>query len=115
LTLKDIAAILDAKVVCGKEKLEAVSVPYAYASDLMSDVIAFCYPGALLITGLACFETLETAQLMEIPAVLFVNGKQPPDVTVSQAAESDIPLLLTTKSMFYTVGLLYEAGIKPCL
>jgi predicted transcriptional regulator len=113
--LNDIVAILDAKAVCGMEKLESVSVPYAYASDLMSDVIAFCYPGALLITSSACFETLETAQLMEIPAVLFVNGKQPPDMTVSQAVENDIPLLLTEKSMFYTVGLLYEAGIKPCL
>ncbi|MDR3354610.1 MAG: transcriptional regulator [Synergistaceae bacterium] len=115
MTLNDIVAILDSKVLCGGEKLDSVSVPYAYASDLMSDVIAFCYPGALLITGLAGFETLETAQLMEIPAVLFVNGKQPPDMTISQAVESDIPLLLTAKSMFYTVGLLYEAGIKPCL
>jgi predicted transcriptional regulator len=115
LTLEDIANLVNAKILCGEEKLASLDVPRAYACDLMSDVLALCSPGALLITGLTNIQIVRTAQMLDIPSVLFVRGKTPLRDTISLASESEISLLITNMSMFQACGILYKEGIKPCL
>ncbi len=115
MTLQDIAREIGAKALCGEEKLDTLQVERAYACDLMSDVLAFCAPGALLITGLTNIQIVRTAQMLDIPGVLFVRGKAPLDETVALAREAGIPLILTDLTMFHTCGILYGAGVKPCL
>jgi predicted transcriptional regulator len=115
LTLEDIARVVSAKVICGKEQLVNIDVPRAYACDLMSDVLALCSPGALLITGLTNIQIVRTAQMLDIPGVLFVRGKMPPQDTQSLAEDSGISLIVTRMSMFQVCGMLYAEGIKPCL
>jgi len=115
LTLEDISNVVNAKVLCGGDKLDKIEVPRAYACDLMSDVLALCSPGALLITGLTNVQIVRTAQMLDIPGVLFVRGKNPMQDTVSLAGDSGISLIVTNMSMFKACGLLYEKGVKPCL
>jgi predicted transcriptional regulator len=115
LTLEEIAKVMNAKILCGEDKLAALDVPRAYACDLMSDVLALCSPGALLITGLTNIQIVRTAQMLDIPSVLFVRGKTPMPETVSLADESGISLIVTNMSMFQACGILYKEGIKPCL
>jgi xanthine dehydrogenase iron-sulfur cluster and FAD-binding subunit A len=107
--------MINAKILCGVERLAEIEVPRAYASDLMSDVLALCSPGAILITGLTNVQIVRTAQMLDIPAVIFVRGKTPMKETVSLADESGISLIVTAMSMFQVCGLLYEKGVKPCL
>lgn len=114
MTLEDIAHLVGATSLCGEEKLAAIDIPKAYSCDLMSDVLAFCSPGAMLITGLTNIQIVRTAQMLDIPGVLFVRGKRPPDDTITLASGSGIPLIITSMSMFQVCGLLYAAGIKPC-
>jgi predicted transcriptional regulator len=113
LTFDEIARRLNAKTLCGEEKLAAVEVEHAYACDLMSDVLAFCSPGALLITGLTNIQIVRTAQMLDIPGVLFVRGKAPQQETIDLAREAGIPLVLTTMNMFHACGELYASGIAP--
>jgi hypothetical protein len=80
----------------------------------MSDVLAFYSPGAMLITGLTNIQIVRTAQMLDIPGVMFVRGKTPPDDTIALASDSGIPLVITPMSMFQVCGLLYAAGIRPC-
>jgi predicted transcriptional regulator len=115
LTLEDISNVVSAKIICGGEKLAEIDVPRAYACDLMSDVLALCSPGALLITGLTNIQIVRTAQMLDIPGVLFVRGKSPMQDTVSLADGSGISLIVTNMSMFQACGILYEKGVKPCL
>jgi predicted transcriptional regulator len=115
LTLEDIANLVNAEILCGGEKLAALDVPRAYACDLMSDVLALCSPGALLITGLTNIQIVRTAQMLDIQSVLFVRGKTPPQDTISLASKSEISLLVTKISMFQACGILYKEGVKPCL
>lgn len=115
MKLSEIAKLVDAKTLCGGDKLENLQTPKAYACDLMSDVLAFCSPGALLITGLTNIQIVRTAQMLDIPGVLFVRGKSPQEDTIALARQSGIPLILTDKSMFHTCGILYAAGVKPCM
>jgi predicted transcriptional regulator len=113
LTLGDIANVLEAKTLCCEEQLASLEIDGAFASDLMSDVLAFCAPGAFLITGLTNIQIVRTAQMLDIPAVLFVRGKCPLEDTISLARDAGIPLVRSSHNMFHTCGLLYAMGVKP--
>ena len=77
MKLSEIAGLINASPLCGGERLNDIDVPNAYACDLMSDVLAFCAPGSLLLTGLTNVQIVRTAQMLDIPAVIFVRGKIP--------------------------------------
>ena len=115
MTFDEIAKKVNAKTLCGGDKLATLEIERAYACDLMSDVLAFCSPGALLITGLTNIQIVRTAQMLDIPGVLFVRGKAPQQETIDLAREAGIPLVLTGMNMFHTCGELYASGIKPCV
>ena len=114
MTFEEIAKLVDAKTLCGGEALSGLEIDRAYACDLMSDVLAFCSPGALLITGLTNIQIVRTAQMLDIPGVLFVRGKSPQQETIDLAREAGIPLVLSSQSMFQSCGVLYAAGLKAC-
>ncbi|MCF7936943.1 MAG: transcriptional regulator [Synergistales bacterium] len=114
MKLEEIRTTLEADTLCREGLLESVAVEYAYASDLMSDVLAFARPGSLLLTGLTNLQIVRTAQMMDMPAVVFVRGKQPRQEAVELAEKMGIPLLSTCKSMYEASGLLLMAGILPC-
>ncbi len=99
---------IDEETVCPSLEIDA-----CFAADLMSDVLAFCGPGALLMTGLASIQSVHTADVADLSAILFVNGKRPPQTVVELARERGIPLLTTTLSMFEACGILYWQGLLP--
>jgi predicted transcriptional regulator len=81
----------------------------------MSDVLAFSQSGALLLTGLANIQTIQTAHIAEINAVIFVRGKKPDSKMIALASEKKIPLLGTRYSMYEACGLLYKMGLVPTM
>jgi predicted transcriptional regulator len=84
------------------------------ASDLMSDVLAFTEAGSVLFTGLTNPQSVRTAEMADIKAIVFVRGKQPPPETIELAQEKGIPLVATALPMFEVCGRLYEAGLRSC-
>lgn len=71
-----------------------------FASDLMSDVLAFLEPGSLLLTGLVNHHTIRTATLADVAAVVFVQGKTPDGQVIAEAQKYNLPLVRTGLSMF---------------
>jgi len=114
MNLKTVTELIGADVLCVSERLEEVEVEYAYAADLMSDVLAFARPMSLLLTGLTNVQIIRTAQMLDIPAVVFVRGKRPQEEVVKLAEQVGISLLVSAKSMYESCGLLYKAGVFPC-
>ncbi|MDD4364845.1 MAG: DRTGG domain-containing protein [Synergistales bacterium] len=114
MKVQKLAELLGAKVLCGAEKLETAEVDYVYAADLMSDVLAFALPGTLLLTGLTNIQIIRTAQMLDLPAILFVRGKHPQEETVRLASQVGLPLLISDKSMYETSGIIFQAGVAPC-
>ena len=113
MNLQEMASLLDAKNFSTEFDLGGIEVNHAYACDLMSDVLAFCTPGTLLLTGLTNVQIVRTAQMLDIPAVIFVRGKVPLEETLQLAKDNDIPILVTKHTMFEACGILYENGMKP--
>lgn len=112
MKLAELVAHIDARVVCGADLLEK-EVEFAFASDLMSDVLTVKKEKMLLITGLANVQTLRTAEMSDIEAVLFVRNKAVNDDMLDLAQDGGIVLLACPNTMFKVCGILYDKGLKP--
>jgi hypothetical protein len=87
------------------------------SADLMSDVLRFGRDDMLLITGLTNPQVTRTAEMVGIPALLFVRAKYPPPETIAVAEEAGISLFATRFTLYEASGRLYKAGlagIGPC-
>jgi len=90
---------LDAEILAGEDRLGEV-VEQVYASDLMSDVLAFGRPNSLLLTGLATQQSVISAHMAEFRGVVLVRGKKPKDGSARFARENSLALLSTGLDMF---------------
>jgi len=113
MTLKEIKKILEAEVLVGDDLLnEDISI--ACGCDLMSDVLSFVKPGALLLTGLINPQVVRTAEMADLRAICFVRGKRPAQDTVELAQSKGIPLLTTPLMLFESCGRLHRKGLTGC-
>jgi predicted transcriptional regulator len=78
----------------------------------MSEVLASAHPGALLITGLTNIQSVRTADVADISAILYVRGKRPNEKTIQLAREKKIVLIATALGMFEACGILRDHGLK---
>ena len=112
MKLKEVVELLNAKVVSGEDLLSA-EVEYAFASDLMSDVLTIEKDNLLLITGLANLQTIRTSEMSDITKIIFVRKKKASNEMIQLAVENEIILIECDYSMFKASGILYNAGLKP--
>jgi len=113
MRLSSIAKVLEADWLSDGVGPLDLEIATCFAADLMSEVLAFCAPGALLVTGLANIQAVHTANLAELAGIIFINEKRPPQAVLDAAREQDVPLLTTALTMFDACGRLYEHGIQP--
>lgn len=113
MTIREIAGILDARWICCEEDGDAV-VRYAFASDMMSDVLAHVAEDTMLLTGLINSQSVRTAEMLDVPCLIFVRGKLPHKDAVQRAELIGLPTLVTNYSMFEACGRLYAAGLPAC-
>jgi serine/threonine-protein kinase RsbT len=90
---------LEAQVLVGEGQLH-LEVEHVYASDLMSDVLAFGRPNSILLTGLATQQAAISAHMAEFKGVIFIRGKRPKDGAEKFAREHQLVLLGTALDMF---------------
>lgn len=112
MKVADICDAVKGKLICGEDKRDK-DIEFAFASDLMSDVLTIKCDNLLLITGLANLQTIRTAEMSDAACVLFVRNKIITDEMKQLAEESGIPLITCSITMFRAAGELYKAGLKP--
>lgn len=110
MKLRDIVQELDATTLNGEDRLNN-EITRCGASDLMSDVLARPTDGTLLMTGLTTIQTIRTAKIAGVVAVVFVRGKRPPPEVVAVAQTEDMPLFTSPYSMFVCCGRLHARGL----
>jgi predicted transcriptional regulator len=111
LTLEEITSLLECEVITG-EKLLGQDLQEVCAADLMSDVLAFAVPGSILLTGLRNVQSVITAHVAEVKAIVYVRGKVPDQEAINLAAQKRIPLLSCPLSMFEACGRLHQKGLR---
>lgn len=112
MKVKDLLILLNAKLVCGESFLEK-DLYHVFASDLMSDVLTLKTAEILLVTGLCNNQTIRTAEMSDLKAILFVRGKKATEEMIELAEENEIILMECPYSMYRTAGMLWEAGMPP--
>jgi len=111
MKINEIVGSLNAEIITNFSS-ENTDILYGFASDLMSDVLAYANEDSLLITGLNNTQVIRTAEMMDIPAVLFVRGKKPNTELVQLAMETSLTIIATEYTMFKTCGILGIHGMK---
>ncbi len=114
MLMNEIIKLIDARAVCGDVcTLSTDDFEFAFASDLMSDVLRLTYDKTMLITGLCNVQTIRTAEMAEINLIIICRGKKCDANMLRIATECDICLLETDHSLYRVCGELYSYGIKP--
>ena len=111
MTLREIIKVLNCRVLVGEEDLDT-EIKVGCGCDLMSDVLSFIKPGAMLLTGLNNPQAIRTAEMSEVRVICLVRDKQPSDEMIALARENEIILLTTSLPMFDACGKLYKKGLK---
>lgn len=112
MTLATAIGVIKAETIIPAPSLEA-ALSGAFAADLMSDVLAFAREDSLLVTGLNSDQTIRTAAIKHLIAVVLIQGKQVTPDMIEAAREQGVGLYQTPLSKYETCGLLLEAGLRP--
>jgi predicted transcriptional regulator len=108
---KEIAKLLNARIITG-EGGELTDYQYAFASDLMSDVLTVDSEQLILITGLANLQAIRTAEMSDISCIVIARGKKATEEMIQLAIENKLTLIECNYTMFKTSGILYNSGLK---
>jgi predicted transcriptional regulator len=110
MNLEEIATRLECETLSPDD--HAIDIAIVVASDGMSEILAFHRPHALMLTGLTNIQSVRTAMVADVAAIVYVRGKRPPEKVLDLARANAIPVLVTQLGMFDSCGLLYEAGLE---
>ncbi len=99
MKVRTIKRALGASVLAGEDQLDN-NIENIYASDLMSDVLAFGMPNSILLTGLATRQAIISAHMAEFNGVVLIRGKQPKDGAEVFARDQGLILLSTDLDMY---------------
>jgi len=111
LKIEEIIKVIECKVITGEKYLDK-DFTQVLAADLMSDVLAYTDPGAILLTGLRNVQSVITSHVAEVRAIVYVRGKVPDSEAIKLAEQKKIPLLSSRLSMFEACGRLFEKGLR---
>ena len=99
MTIAEIADVCAAEIIALPEAPAVIDA--AYASDLLSDVMAHASPGAVLITVQNHLNTVAVATLADIRAILVCHNRNLPDDMMAAAQREGIALLRTPLDQFH--------------
>jgi predicted transcriptional regulator len=111
MDLWKIKELLDCKVLANEDKLDT-KIDYICASELMSSVLTCNGNNKLLVTGLNNLQVIRTAEMSDIPAIIFVQNRKPSVEIIELAKDKEIVIMLTNCSLFKVCGLLFQAGLR---
>jgi len=111
MKLAEIKELLHCEVLAGEEDL-SVDISQVVASDGMSEILAFAKSRELMITGLTNIQSIRTADIAGVSAVIYCRGKLPDERVIEFARQKRIPVLSTKMGMFNICGVLYNRGLK---
>lgn len=111
MKIRRIVELVEGEVLTDSLNLDR-EVKGGCGADLMSDVLAYIYPDAVLLTGLCSAQVVRTAQMADVAAIVFVRGKRPSMETIDLAYREKIPLISSMLGSFELCGRLYQAGLR---
>jgi hypothetical protein len=91
---------------------ETRNVAGAYASDLLSDVLAHAPRGGVLVTIQVHLNVIAVAVHAELTGVVFASDRVPEEDVRRKAVEEGIALYASSEPAFDVCGRLYALGLR---
>jgi predicted transcriptional regulator len=110
MTLHEVRDLLQCEVLACEDALHT-DVSQVVASDGMSEILAFAKSKELMITGLTNIQSIRTADIAGVSAVVYCRGRRPDRKVIEFAKQKRIPVLITKMVMFDICGILYNKGL----
>ena len=111
MTLSEMTTLLKAQVRCG-HAMNDRELQTAFAGDLLSDVLALGQQPDVLLTGLVNPQVIRTAEMLDIPCIIFSRGKLPSEEMLEMAADTGVAVLATNMTSYQVSGELYARGLR---
>jgi predicted transcriptional regulator len=111
MKLSEIMELLECELLTDGAEL-SIDITDVVASDGMSEILAFARSDELMVTGLANIQSIRTADIANVSAVIYCRGKRPANNVIEFAERKKIPVLATKMVIFDICGLLYAKGLK---
>ncbi len=111
MTIKQISELLEAKVLCGADRLDEEN-DIVFASDLMSEVLTIGDHNPILLTGLCNMQTIRTCEMGNLDVIVLVRKKKATEEMIEEAEDEGMVLMECNYSMFKACGILYSAGLN---
>ncbi|MDR0670884.1 MAG: hypothetical protein LBF64_01070 [Oscillospiraceae bacterium] len=96
----ELAARLDAKVLCGSEAALGRAVRGAYAGDLLSWVMGRAQAGTAWVTIMSNMNVAAVALLTDVSCVVLSENVTPDEALLVRAAREELVLLSTPLSTY---------------
>jgi hypothetical protein len=107
MELRKLAEAIGAPIVTESVPASA-DIAHVFAGDRISDLLNEASSGTLLVTSLTGPQLLRLAELMDVPGICLVNGKQPDAQIVQAANRQGTVLMVSPLGMFETCGRLHR-------
>jgi len=111
MTLQELIQALELKPLTKPNDYSQVIPTTAYASDLLSCVMAGAPKRSVWITLQAHGNIVAVATLLDLSAIIITEGAQPESATIDKANEENVILLSTRLNTYQLAGRLWELGL----
>lgn len=112
MDLQQIVDELQLKPITDSTALENIPVTSAYASDLLSCVMAGAKSGGVWITLQAHINVVAVASLLDISAVILTENAQPDPAVLEKANQQGVRLFSSPQTSFTVCGQLWSLGLR---
>jgi len=107
MTVGEMAGTLSLRVFTGETALTS-GIMSGYAGDLLSDVMSHCKERSAWMTIQTHQNIIAVAVLTGVSAVIICGGRVPEEDTLARAKKENIAVLGSDKSLYETVGEVYN-------
>jgi predicted transcriptional regulator len=104
--------IIDKLLLTPLTNSEEKEVTGVIISDMLSDVMSSAKAGSLWLTVQTHKNIVSAANLIDISAVIVINGKEVPEDTINLANRFHVIILSSPLTSFELAAKLIDAGLK---
>lgn len=112
MNLRQISEQLNLTLLTNSLSFDEIPVESAYASDLLSCVMAGAKPTCVWVTLQAHMNVIAVATLLEISAVIISEGAVPEPAVIQKANEQGVTLFSSPETSYTICGQLWEMGVR---
>jgi len=106
-----LSELVEAGGLHGLNQWQDVEITGVYISDMVSDIMSGAKPGNVLLTLQTHKSVVAAANLVDVPAIVFMRGRRPDADLVEVATKAGIGVFCTDVDSWALASKLFAVGV----